>query len=52
MMWGIGSEPAESIEIWAVCGSTRIAERTMITPRSKGPTVAESTATTESGEPW
>ena len=52
MMWGIGSEPAESIETWAVRGSTRIAERTTITPRSKGPTVAESIATIESGEPW
>jgi hypothetical protein len=51
-MWGIGSEPAESIETCALRGSTRIAERTTITPRSKGPTVAASTATTESGEPW
>ena len=51
-MWGIGSEPAESIETWAVCGSTRIAERMTTVPRSKGPTLAESIATTESGEPW
>ena len=52
MMWGIGSEPVESIETWAVRGSTRIAERTTTTPRSKGPIRAESMATVESGEPW
>ena len=51
-MWGIGSEPAESIETWAVRGSIRIAERITTVPRSKGPTMAESIATTESGEPW
>ena len=51
MMWGIGSETGESIETWAVLRSTRIAERTMITPRSKGPTVAESIATIEKAEP-
>jgi hypothetical protein len=52
MMWGIGSEPAESIETWALWRSTSIAERMTTTPRSKGPTVAESIATIEKGEPW
>ncbi len=44
--------PAESIETWAVSGSTLIAERTTTVPRSKGPTVAESIATIEKVEPW
>ncbi len=51
-MWGIGSEPIESIETWAVWRSIRIAERMTTVPRSKGPTFAESIATTEIGEPW
>ena len=51
-MWGIGSEPAESIATWAVCRSILIAERITTVPRSKGPTLAESIATTEIGEPW
>ena len=51
-MCGIGSEPAESIATWAVCRLIRIAERITTVPRSKGPTLAESIATTESGEPW
>ena len=52
MMWGIGSDPSESIETWALWRSTLIADLTITTPRSKGPTVAESTATTEKSEPW
>ena len=51
-MWGIGSEPAESIATWAVWRSIRIAERITTVPRSNGPTLAESIATTEIGEPW
>ena len=51
MMWGIGSEAAESIETWAIRGFTLIAERTMTTPRSNGPTIAESIATIENGCP-
>ena len=51
-MWGIGSEPAESIETCACAASTRIAERTTTVPRSKGPTRAGSIATTEKVEPW
>ena len=51
MMWGIGSVPVASIEARAVWGSMRIAERTITTPRSKGPTRAESIATTEKEEP-
>jgi len=50
-MWGIGSDPAESIEAWAVLASTRIAERTTTVPRSKGPTRAGLTATVDSGAP-
>ncbi len=50
-MWGIGSVPVASIEACAVCGSIRIAERTITTPRSNGPTRAESIATTEKEEP-
>ena len=52
MMWGIGSEARESICSWAVRGSTWKAERTTIVPRSKGPTVAELTVTSDSGAPW
>ena len=51
-MWGIGSEPAESIATWAVWRSILIAERMTTVPRSNGPTLAESIATIESGEPW
>ncbi len=37
MMWGIGSEAAESIETWAlVSGLTSIAERTMIDAEVEG----------------
>ena len=52
MMWGIGSEALESICSCAVCWSTSKAERITIVPRSKGPTVAELTVTSESGAPW
>ena len=51
-MCGIGSDPAESMLTCAWRGSTLIAERTMTTPRSNGPTLAESIATTEIGVPW
>ena len=51
-MWGIASEPAESIRSCAVRGSIWKAERITTVPRSKGPTTAALTVTSERGEPW
>ncbi len=52
MMWGIGSELAESMKTSAVSGLIFRARRTTTVPRSKGPTLAAVIETIERAEPW